>query len=602
MFHLFGRNTYSTRTGKIQETGETERFSMALIYGLDPGDLFRRKKTVQQIYNASYRFAKPPEKPIVKTIAGDGRVTLYWDERAEKTFDAFYQRYNFEGYKIYRSTEANFLENQLITDAFGKPTYRKPLAQFDVADGVKGLHPIDVNGALFYLGDDTGLAHSFVDSTVQNGQTYYYAVTAYDQGFHTTNISGAFLGIPPSETTSMIKLDINGRVSKVDVNTAVVTPRAAAAGYIIPKTITVAQSGPGTGSLTARIIDLDSLREGHNYRVEFVDSAAFHDNANPYYRLIDVTTRDTLLHLSRLKGQQEVSAVLHGFNTVVNNHQYVTVNTEKTGWVQGNSNYIVQVGFDSRYANAYQTRRVNYPADFEITLGSEAQGDLSFPSTGFSLPAPSNIVIKNLTEDRDHIQFVFRDLREDTTFNDGDALFIVSGDSAGKSAPDFGSAKFSWSVSLVKDTTIAESLQRPPQPGDVFRVVTTKPFRSGEYFSFTTEAPRFDPAQVKQDLDKIAVVPNPYVGAASWEPATTSVGRGERKLFFIHLPQACTIRIYTISGHLVQILEHSGTFADGQEAWNLTSRDGMDIAFGVYVYHVDAPGIGTKIDRFAIMK
>ena len=248
-FHLFGRNTYSAKTGKIQETGETERFSMALIFGLDHGDLFRRKKTVQQIYNASYQFAKPPEKPIVKAIAGDGRVTLYWDDRAEKSFDAFYQKYNFEGYKVYRSTEANFLEDQLITDAYGKPTFRKPIAQFDLVDGVKGLHPVDVNGALFNLGDDTGLSHAFVDSTVQNGQTYYYAVTAYDQGFYTTNIAGSFIGIPPSETSSIIKLDLNGRVTKVDVNTAVVTPRAAAAGYVIPKSIAVAQTGPATGSL-----------------------------------------------------------------------------------------------------------------------------------------------------------------------------------------------------------------------------------------------------------------------------------------------------------------------------------------------------------------
>jgi hypothetical protein len=602
MFHLFGRNTYGARTGKIQETGETERFSMALIYGLDPGDLFRRKKTVQQIYNASYRFAKPPEKPLIKAIAGDGRVTLYWDDRAEKTFDAFYQKYNFEGYKVYRSTEANFLENQLITDAFGKPTFRKPIAQFDVVDGVKGLHPVDVNGALFYLGDDTGLSHSFVDSTVQNGQTYYYAVTAYDQGYYTTNISGTFLGIPPSETSSIIKLDLNGRVTKVDVNTAVVTPRAAAAGYIIPRSIAVAQSGPGTGNVAAKIIDLDSLRDSHNYRIEFVDSSAFHDSPNPYYRLIDVTTRDTLFSLNRLKGQQEVSPVLRGFNLIMSNDQYVTVNSQKTGWVKGNSNYIVQVGFDSRYTKAYETRRVNYPADFELTLTAKGQGDLSFPGTTFSTPAPSSLVIKNITENRDHIQFVFRDLQEDSLFGAGDAIFIVAGDSAGKSAAEFGDAKFSWSVSLIKDTTIAEALQRPPLPGDVFRVATTKPFRTGEYFSFTTVAPRFDPAQAKQDLDKIAVVPNPYVGAASWEPATTSVGRGDRKVFFIHLPQRCTIRIYTMSGHLVQTLQHDGTFADGQEAWNLTSRDGMDIAFGVYVYHVDAPGIGTKIDRFAILK
>jgi hypothetical protein len=34
------------------------------------------------------------------------------------------------------------------------------------------------------------LKHSFIDTDVQNGQTYYYAVVAYDQGFTSTDIEG----------------------------------------------------------------------------------------------------------------------------------------------------------------------------------------------------------------------------------------------------------------------------------------------------------------------------------------------------------------------------------------------------------------------------
>ena len=109
-------------------------------------------------------------------------------------------------------------------------------------------------------------------------------------------------------------------------------------------------------------------------------------------------------------------------------------------------------------------------------------------------------------------------------------------------------------------------------------------------------------AQAKVDLNKIAVVPNPYVGAASWEPSTTTVGRGPRLVYFIHLPRQCSIRIYTISGRLVQELQHSSTIDDGQEQWNLVSRDGMNIAYGVYVYQIDSPGIGTFIDKFAVIK
>jgi hypothetical protein len=109
--------------------------------------------------------------------------------------------------------------------------------------------------------------------------------------------------------------------------------------------------------------------------------------------------------------------------------------------------------------------------------------------------------------------------------------------------------------------------------------------------------------QAKTDLDKVAVVPNPYVGAASWEPPNLfQSGRGERRVYFIHLPAKCTIRIFTVRGYLVQTLVHDAPLDDGQEPWNLVSKDGMDISYGVYIFHIDAPGIGEKIDRFAIIK
>ena len=97
-------------------------------------------------------------------------------------------------------------------------------------------------------------------------------------------------------------------------------------------------------------------------------------------------------------------------------------------------------------------------------------------------------------------------------------------------------------------------------------------------------------------------MPNPYVGADSWEPATTSVGRGTRLVYFIHLPSKCTIHIYTMSAQLVQTLYHNSNIDNGQEPWNLVSRDGMNIAYGVYVFHIDAPGVGSFIGKFAIMK
>ncbi|HUL43674.1 MAG TPA: hypothetical protein VLY03_04900 [Bacteroidota bacterium] len=602
LFHLNGRDTYTSQTGTFQQTGETERFSMGLIFGLSSDDLFLRKKTVQQIYNANYQFAKPPDKPTVKAIPGDHRVTLYWDNRAEFTFDAFYQRINFEGYRVYRSTEYTFLQDQVITDAYGEATYRKPIAQFDLVDGITGLAPVGINGAYFYLGNDGGLQHSFIDSTVENGVTYYYAVCAYDQGFVTTNIEGEVLGIPPSETTSIIKVDANGNV-KTDINTAVVVPRAPAAGYIAPKLGDYFASGPATGSVSVNILDPDSLRDGHSFKLSFQDSTAFHNNPDPYYQLVDLTNGDTVIPLRQIRAIPEVTPVTAGYAVNITNDSIVAIDQDKSGWIKGNSNVIVQIGFDSRYAPAYQARRVNYPADFDFEITIPGQGDTSFPASSFSGPIDStDIIVHNLTEDIPHMQFIFRDNNNDGLFNAGDAVFIVCGDSAGKRATDFPTAKKSWSVTFIKDTLIPDAQQRPPQPGDIFRVIVKKPFRTNEYVQFKTTKPRIDASKANSDISKVAVVPNPYVGAASWEPPPTSVGRGDRRIFFIHLPKQCTIRIYTISGHLVQTITHSGTIDDGQEPWNLISKDGMDIAFGVYVFQIDAPGVGTYVDKFAILK
>ena len=605
LFHLDGRTTYSQSTGQIQQTGSTQIFSMGLIFALNVNDLFLRKKTVQQIYNANYQFAKPPDKPIVKAIAGDKRVTLYWDNRAEFTFDAFYQRVDFEGYRVYRSTEPNFLEDKTITDAYGTPTYRQPIAQYDLVDGVTGLATIGVNGAFFYLGDDSGLQHSFIDTTVVNGQTYYYAVCSYDKGFVDTTVTGEVVGIPPSETTSLIIIDQGGNV-KTDINTAVVVPRAPSSGYIPPKIANYTASGPGTGSVTINMLDPDSLKDQHSFLLEFFDSTAFHTNPDPYYMLLDKTSGSAAVPLTQMNTAQVQTTIVSGFVVNINNDQSVVIDQEKTGWIKGNSNYVVVIGFDSRYNGAYGPRRVNYPADFEITFTQPDSGDYSLPSYSFGSPQISNIIIKDLTENINHFTFVFRDNNNDSLFNagpnDSDAVFIVVGDSAGKIAPSYAKMKITWSMTMFEDSTIKQSDQRGPQPGDVYRIATKKPFRTGEYFAFTTNKPGVNVDSAKTQLGKIAVVPNPYVGAASWEPATTEIGRGPRLIYFIHLPRQCTIKVFTISGHLVQTITHNSTIDNGQEPWNLVSRDGMNISFGVYVYQVDAPGIGTHIDKFAVIK
>jgi hypothetical protein len=100
-------------------------------------------------------------------------------------------------------------------------------------------------------------------------------------------------------------------------------------------------------------------------------------------------------------------------------------------------------------------------------------------------------------------------------------------------------------------------------------------------------------------LDNVVVVPNPYKGSADWEEWTGSGARLSR-IYFMNLPARCTIRIYTVAGDLVRTLEHNDV-ASGAEPWDLTGASGVQIASGIYFYHLDAPGIGEKIGKFAVL-
>jgi len=41
---------------------------------------------------------------------------------------------------------------------------------------------------------------------------------------------------------------------------------------------------------------------------------------------------------------------------------------------------------------------------------------------------------------------------------------------------------------------------------------------------------------------------------------------------------------------------------NGTAIWDMLSKDNLEISYGVYVYHIDAPGVGTKSGTFAVIK
>ena len=571
-----------------------ERFSVALVFGSDFEDMVFNKETVQQIYNANYNFTKPPLKPTLQAVAGDKKVFLYWNSISEQSRDPFlgfeqndptlgYKK-DFEGYLIYRSEEPEFNDIKTITDSKGEPKFYKPIAQFDLIDGIGGPDPIGVNGAHFWRGDDVGLQHSYIDEDVVNGKTYYYACVAYDQG--DPNFGTA--GLMSTETTKIITQDLVGNIQFIDINCAIITPNAPAAGYIPPaiNPDVIQLTGLGTGAIDIVVLDGSLIKDGATYKVLFNSTGNIPVYKTDSYSVVRefssvVDTLDVNGGASNL-GTGKYSSPFDGIAISMSNYDSVIVDLDNSGWIKGFCTLYMPVTPDRSNVQ----RNIAWPSDYEIEWLADKSVITPFTKI------PINFKVRNLTRG-DTVQAEILDINKSKTFDLGDEIVIIE---------YVGTAyKLTWNIGYYPPISIPYIVH--PSAGDKFRVSTHRPYATGDYFTFSTTSSKVDNNTAKNSLDKIGIVPNPYISANAWERRNLNqTGRGERRIDFINLPAKCEIRIYTLTGALIKTLNKDSSPIEGAISWNLVTDDGMDIAYGVYVYHVDAPEIGEKIGKFAIIK
>ncbi|MGH1362455.1 MAG: hypothetical protein ACRBF0_02795 [Calditrichia bacterium] len=156
-------------------------------------------------------------------------------------------------------------------------------------------------------------------------------------------------------------------------------------------------------------------------------------------------------------------------------------------------------------------------------------------------------------------------------------------------------------VSDSGDTTITVQKAIYPGEGDVFLLFSSKPFEKNDRYTFTTRGTKFDETEARDALRDVYVVPNPYVAFSQGEIDGIGQGaRDDRRVEFRNLPQVCTIKIFTITGEFVAQIDKDDNLS--YAAWNLLSFESQKIAYGVYIFHIDAPGVGTKIGRLGIIK
>lgn len=716
---LYGSGKISLK--KANTDGSIKRFSIALLMGWTKEDIIITAQTVQVIYDRNYQFIRPPDKPTVTAVPGDRKVTLYWDDGAENSIDPI-QGKDFEGYVIYRSTDPQFSDINTITDGSGNPLLSKPLtnlngreAKWDIAfrpepfsdsgkvgalrdtknnryyldlngnaqwdsvadDYWKGYSPkpFDQRGVAYYLGDNTGLVHSYVDSNnVINGQTYYYAIVSYDHGDSTQ--------FPPSECTKRISIDPITSELTFDVNTVKVTPGARVngfrdAGFVSPNIVDHI-SGTGTGPVTLKIIDDLAIKDNSQYSVQFSDSIVTGSvkKAQLNYSVLRLTpqtaqvtlydtnfvkigstnlTRDSVLVVknaasgqvytegvdfvldygrgllrktkagamnasagpytvtfrsygtsaSRLVANEEANPVFDGLKVFVQNHT-LSLDSAKSGWVINKK--VLRCVLAAPTVGIYKLA----PIDIQIIFNkadTNALGEYLVPGdTLLNLTVQKKVVapfrLVNNTNDtarkRIPVEGIVVESNPINNRWDAGERIVIRTPAPYRTVLN----NTMYDVMITVDKSGAADTNQIDFGGAVYNVLMQQTFTSLDNYVVTTVAAKFDPSKAASTLDKIKVVPNPYVAVNDIEPTDRLPGttRGSRRIYFEHLPLRATIRIFTLSGELVKTLEHDSGIDNGREYWDLLNRDNLGVAYGVYIAHIDAPGVGERIIKFALIK
>jgi hypothetical protein len=119
----------------------------------------------------------------------------------------------------------------------------------------------------------------------------------------------------------------------------------------------------------------------------------------------------------------------------------------------------------------------------------------------------------------------------------------------------------------------------------------------GAGFLFTSGVA--SPGDLSSESTHVGVRPNPYKRMAVLDSRTS---RNDHRVMFFNLPLSATITILDVSGQIInRLFFESPDGESGSMMWDLLSRDGSDLASGLYVYVVEFAG-GQQVGYFSILR
>ncbi len=556
---------FSMPTGPFTlKPGESARVVVGIICAKDKKSLEISCDLAQQMYDLGWVSPAPPSEPKLTLIPGPGKVTIRWDNKAENSVDPVSGERDFEGYRLYKSrTGIGPLGNWKVADP---TTEWQLIAQWDLANGItknQPINPLDLYDEAHpydkYLGDDTGLVHEYVDEDVIDGVEYHYAITSYDRGN---------LAIRSLECGLIL-----------GQNRASIRPGFFTMGYEKAKVLNVTHVvNSGTTAAPPRVAIVPTLMDqviDARYEVSFsyvgTTKTFSVTNLNDNSIVIDKSTK--------LSGDTYFNGVMLTLNDVPAGNLVTGawVGEPNTNWMITNVKPIVKMPYD------YEIRFTN-----EGTASMPAQ--LKLPFEVWRIEQDSSYRARSL---------FFQDNPRDPAdkkgkLTNGDIIKVM------EDYVDYITGAKKTAFTFQFDVSIPEEAI-DPVPGNVFKLVLSKPYSPKDKYQFETVAEKIDPK--KEQLKNIKVVPNPYIVRNTWERSGDYA-----RLMFINLPERYVIRIYTLAGDHVRTIDSQTAAANNLETgpgwvfWNLLTHNDQKVVPGVYIFQIEVPGVGNHIGKFAIVR
>jgi hypothetical protein len=577
----------------LLKAGEKIEFITAIVAGETEEELLESLDQAYKILDFNFEIAKPPATPTLYSYAGDTEVILYWNDIAEGSFDTFSGEYDFEGYRLYKSTDKGITWDLL--------------ADYDKINDI---------------GLDRGLQYSFTDNKVVNGLTYWYSITAYDRGDAELESLESAKGTNPEAISLNSVVPVSSALGRTPVSAGGAEHfGSGTSNYILTPTpvddeslsnssyeiffnfttktdrgklktqveVTIVDSSKtlphqyGLAFKTDRIFDIvdlttgDVLKEDNTYIPRMYPGVRYSLNGSVVpgieFRVYDP---NPTAPPDSLPAKDDRLTINFSINSLKNGTDYVLQNRPfELDKIQASEDGVILQLASPEIIN--DVSRVggtdNFEIDFSVVDETQVLNAfylISVTSSGFDA---SNEGIISLLVKRDNIEITSDSLKNQSTFTFNGIRGVVNFPS-----------------------------NNPPQPGNMFSLTTVIPKQLNilDRYRFTVNGPVISRETIQNDMNKIRVVPNPYVVSSLYEPEFGELRREPlRQIQFINLPPECTIYIFTVDADLIKTLYHSST--TGTEVWDLRAEGGREIAAGVYMYLVKTSD-SEYLERFAVIK